>query len=195
MPYQIAHLPHLKNVPAAIERWDPVHNSLFKVIFSVPAAMKGEYNLNELDILSSQIITIDGLDNLQKQIQTYKKKHLGIEVTFVKPFVESSGIEFTITFNLNLRKISDNYVFKLFKEWLDTIYNLATGMQTLKFQYMAENMTILQANRDGTIWRQVDLKNVFITNMGGLNNLDYSSSEPQNLNVTFFAEYWDEHIA
>ena len=151
--------------------------------------------MEELDILSSQIISIDGLDNLQKQIQTYKKKHLGIEVTFVKPFVESTGIEFTISFNLNLRKISDNYVFKLFKEWLDTIYNLATGMQTLKFQYMAENMTIFQANRDGTIWRQIDLKNVFITNIGGLNNLDYSSSEPQNLNVTFFAEYWDEHIA
>ena len=53
-------------------------------------------------------------------------------------------------------------------------------------------MHISEANRDGTVWREVIFKDVFITALAGLDGLDYASSEPRQLTVTFRADYWEE---
>lgn len=193
--FLIRHIPHAKNIPASVERYDPVHISLFKVILSVPLYIAGQYNMTELDLISTQILTIEGLDTLQKPISTYTKKYLGVETIGVRPSFDSTIASFSITFNLNLRKVSDNYVFKLFKEWVDFIYSLGMGLQTLKYQYIAEYLNVYQANRDGTIWREVKFKNVMPVSIQGLNSLDYSSNDAATITVNFMAEYWEETLA
>ena len=195
MASQVSHFPHINNVKAGTDRWDPVHNSLFQILFTVPYVMQGEYNIEELLILSQQVISVSGLDQIQKQVSMYNMKYLGVDVAFFNPILENTSIDFTITFNLNIRNQSDVYVFKLFKSWLRLIHNMATGVVPLIAQCKADNMTICQANRDGTIWRQVVLKNVVITGMTGMDSLDYTSVDPQPLTVTFHGDYWDETIA
>lgn len=192
MASQVSHFPHINNVKAAYERWDPMHNSIFEVDFTVPYVMQGEFDQDSLLVLSQQVISVNGLDGLQKPLTMYTMKYLGVDVAFFNPMLENTGIDFDITFNLNLRNVSDAYVYKLFKQWLRLIYNMATGVVPLIAQAKAESMTILEANRDGTVWRQVVLKNVVITGMQGMNNLDYNSMEPRQLNVTFHADFWDE---
>ena len=195
MASQVSHLPHITNVAAGTERWDPMHNSIFQVSFTVPFVMQGEYNQDELLILSQQVISVNGLDNMQKPLQTHTMKYLGVDVAFFLPRLDSTGIDFDIVFNLNIRDVSDAYVFKLFKEWYNCIYNLATGVVPLINQVKAQTMTILEANRDGTVWRQIVMENVVMTGMRGLDTLDYNSSEARTLNVSFHADFWDETIA
>jgi len=195
MASQVSHFPHATNVKAALDRWDPMHNSIFEIDFTVPFVMQGEFDQENLLILSQQVISVGGLDDLQKPLSSYQMKYLGVDVTFFNPQLENTGIDFNITFNLNLRNVSDAYVFKLFKQWMRLIYNMSTGVIPLISQARAESMTILEANRDGTIWRQVVLKNVVITGMQGMGDLNYTSSDARQLNVTFHADFWDETIA
>lgn len=195
MASQLSHLPHITNVQAGIEKWDPMHSSIFQVSFTVPFIMQGEYNQDELLILSQQVVSVNGLDSMQKPLQTHTMKYLGVDVAFFMPRLESTGIDFNIVFNLNLRNVSDAYVFKLFKEWYSHIYNLSTGVVALINQVKAQTMTILEANRDGTVWRQIVMENIVMTAMTGLDTLDYNSSDARQLTVTFHADFWDETIA
>lgn len=193
MASQVSHLPHIKNVAAGINRWDPVYQSIFLVSFAVPPSMQGEYNQEELNILSQQVKSITGLDNLNNSVKMYTQKYLGVDRAFFNPIIDNTGVDYTITFNLNIRNRNDVYVFKLFKEWINLIYNLATGVVALIDQAYGK-MTILEANRDGTIWRQVVLKNVVVTDIKGMESLDYESQDVRTLNVSFHADYWDETI-
>ena len=193
MPSQVSHLPHIKNVAAGIHRWDPVHQSIFLVAFTVPPSMQGEYDQDELNILSQQVKTVSGLDNLNNSVKMYSQKYLGVDRSFFNPVIDNTGIDYTITFNLNIRDRNDVYVFKIFKEWVNLIYTLSTGVVSLIEQAYGK-MTILEANRDGTVWRQIVLKNVVVTDIKGMESLDYESQDVRTLNVTFHADYWDETI-
>lgn len=195
MASQVSHLPHISNVQAGKEYWDPMHESLFQILFTVPYVMQGEYNQEELLILSQQVVSVNGLDQIQKQLTMYKMKYLGVDVAFFNPIIDDTSIEFTITFNLNIRNRSDAYVFKLFKSWLRLIHNMSTGVIPLLGQCRAESMTICEANRDGTIWRQVVMKNVVITSMTGMDTLKYDSFDARQLTVTFHGDFWDETTA
>ena len=193
MASQVSHLPHIKNVAAGMNKWDPVQQSIFLVGFTVPPSMQGEYNQEELNILSQQVKSISGLDNLNNSVKMYTQKYLGVDRSFFNPAIDNTGIDYTITFNLNIRNKNDVYVFRLFKEWINLIYNLATGVVALIGQTYGK-MTILEANRDGTVWRQVVLKNVVVTDIKGMESLDYESQDVRTLNVSFHADYWDETI-
>jgi len=193
MPSQVSHLPHIKNVAAGMNKWDPVQQSIFLVGFSVPPSMQGEYNQDELNILSQQVVSISGLDNLNNSLKMYQQKYLGVDRAFFNPVIDNTGIEYTILFNLNIRNRNDVYVFRLFKEWINLIYTLSTGVVSL-IQQAYGKMIILEANRDGTVWRQVVLKNVVVTDIKGMESLDYTSQDVRSLQVTFHADYWDETI-
>ena len=194
MASQLSHLPHITNVQAGMDRWDPMHESIFEIDFTVPYVMQGEYNTDEMLILSQQVLSVNGLDQLNKTITLYKQKYLGVDVAFFNPILDDTSVDFSITFNLNLRNQIDAYVFKLFKQWLNLIYNMSTGVIPLIAQARSESLKILEANRDGTVWRQVIIKNVIITGIKGMDKLEYSSSEPRTLEVSFHGDFWDETI-
>ena len=42
------HLPHLKNVKAGINKWDPVHKSLFEVYFTLPEPLRQPFSTEEV---------------------------------------------------------------------------------------------------------------------------------------------------
>lgn len=194
MPKPISHAPHITNTKVGLERWDPMHSSMFAVIFTVPFVLKGEYDTEEMRILSQQIYSVEGLDGINKTVGLYTVKYLGTDVAYFDPKIQNTTIDFNITFNLNIRDGNDAFVYKLFKEWFSLMYDITTGVRAIKDMCCAENMTILEANRDGTVWRQIIMHNVFVTAISGMNSLDYTSSDPRQLIIGFHADYWEETI-
>ena len=199
MSNQMAHLPHIKNIKSGYEYYDPVHNSIFEVNFTVPSALQKVFTQSSPDgivhLLSEQVTEVSGLEALQKTTAAGSQKFHGVDVSFLNPTLDNTFADITVKFNLNLRKITDNFVLRLFKEWARVSYDLMTGARSLKADYVAQSMTIAEANRDGTIWRAYQFRDVMVTNIQGLGSLNYTSNEPQSLDVTFRSDYWEEVLA
>jgi len=97
--------------------------------------------------------------------------------------------------NLNLRNVTDNYVLKIFRAWEDLSYDLQTGARGIKTDYISDNLRIAEANRNGKIWRSYIFHNNMLTNVTGLNDLDYSGTDARKLELTFRCDYWEDEIA
>ena len=67
MANQMNHLPHINNMHAGFNHWDPVHNSIFDVTFTVPQALLGGgFSQEEVHLLQEQVTEVSGLEALQK---------------------------------------------------------------------------------------------------------------------------------
>ena len=188
------HLTHIKNVQAGINKYDPVHKSIFEVYFTLPDAIQSEFKEDEL-ILTEQVTTVSGLDALQKTTPAGEQKFFGVTVSFLNPILDSTAADLTITFNLNLRNENDNYVLKIFKAWENLSYDLSDGTRTIKRDYISENLRISEANRNGTVWRAYVFHHIMLTGVTGLEDLDYSSNDARTLQCTFRSDYWDDDMA
>lgn len=194
MASNITHLPHIRNVQSGVNYYDPQHNSIFEVYFSLPEPLREEFKSDEA-ILTEQVISVSGLDVLQKIPTAGSQQFYGVDVSFLNPTYDSTYADITIQFNLNLRNATDNFVLKVFKAWGKLSYDLSDGTRTLKAHYIADNLRVAEANRDGTIWRSYIFHDVMITGITGLETLDYKSNDPQKLTVVFRSDYWDEDLA
>lgn len=188
------HLPHIKNISAGINKWDPVHKSIFEVYFTLPTAIQSEFKDEEI-ILTEQVTSVSGLDVLQKTTPAGEQKFFGVTVSFLNPILDQTAADLTITFNLNLRNVTDNFVLKIFKAWENLSYDLSDGTRTIKQDYISENMRISEANRNGEVWRAYVFHHIMLTGVTGLEDLDYSSNDVRTLQCTFRSDYWDDDMA
>ena len=191
---KISHLPNIRNVEAGNKNYDPMHGSIFEVAFSVPAAIQAKVQ-KDVAILSEQVTTVSGLDALQKTTAAGQQKFLGVDVSYLNPTLDNTYAEITVELNLNLRNVTDAYVFRVFKEWQKVNYDLATGERVLMKDYIAPFLSIKEANRDGTVWRAVKFAKVMMTSVSGLDALDYTNNEARKLSVVFRTDMWDEQLA
>ena len=92
MAQQISHLPHIQKVAAGINKWDPMHSSIFEVSFTPPEALidDGSFSGDELEILSQQVVSVSGLDALQKIAAAGSQKFIGADVSFLNPTLDST---------------------------------------------------------------------------------------------------------
>lgn len=194
MASNITHLPHIKNTKSGINKYDPMHQAVFEVYFTLPEAIQSTFK-DEEAILTEQVTQITGLDALQKTVQAGSQKFFGVDVSFLNPTLETTYAELTISLNLNIRNKTDAFVLKVFKAWEKLGYDLMDGTRTLMADYCADNLRIAEANRDGTIWRSFIFHKVLLTNVEGLNELNYTNNEARILTVTFRADYWEEDLA
>lgn len=194
MAQQISHLPHIKNVKAGINKWDPVHKSIFEVYFTLPEAIQSEFKEDEM-LLTQQVTTVGGLDALQKTTPAGEQKFFGVTVSFLNPVLDTTAADLTITFNLNLRNVTDNFVLKIFKAWENLSYDLSDGTRTIKQDYISDNLRISEANRNGDVWRAYIFHHIMLTGVTGLEDLDYTSNDARTLQCTFRADYWDDDFA
>lgn len=193
MANNLTHLPHVRNVKSGLNKWDPAHNSVFEVYFTLPPAIQSMFTEEEA-LLTEQVTKVDGLDALQKNSGVGSQKFMGVNVSFANPVIEDTRAEITIDFNLNLRNVTDNFVLKVLMAWKNLNYNLADGTRTLKQDYVADNLRIAEANRDGTVWRAYVFHDVLISEITGIGTLDYSSNEPKKVSVKFYSDYWDDDL-
>lgn len=193
-PLKTTNLPHIKNMKAGINRWDPNNSNIFEVYFSLPAAIQSQFTEDEV-ILTQQVTKVDGLDALQLTTEAGTQRFMGVNVSFENPVLADTRATITIEFNLNLRERVDNYVLKVFKAWSRLNYDLADGTRVLKRDYIADNISIAEANRAGDVWRSYVFHDVLLTKIEGIGTLDYETNEARKITVTFISDYWDEDVA
>lgn len=185
----------IKNHPAGNAYWDPAHNSLFEVNFYLPSLLVNRFAGDEcISLLPFQITTISGLDALQKTVSAGEQKFLGASYSFLNPTLDNTYADITIEFNLNIRNATDAFILRIFKAWRELGYNLQTGQRLLMADYICPQIDIYQANRDGSIWRTIQLQRIMLTGVTGLDSLDYTSNEPVKISATFRCDYWDETL-
>lgn len=190
----LTHLPHIKNVSSGINKWDPVNNSVYEVYFTLPTPIQQEFG-KDSELLTQQVTTVNGLDALQKSPAIGEQKFYGVTVSFANPVLDSTSADITMTFNLNLRNVTDNFVLKIFKAWQKLNYDLSDGTRGIKMDYISDVIRIAQANRNGYVWRSVIFRMCILGPITGIDTLDYNSNEPQVLSVQFRSDYWDEDMA
>ena len=190
----MTYLPHFKNIPAGINKWDPVHQSLFEVYFTLPQALIDLGFQEDGQLLTSQVVSISGLDALNKTPDKGEQKFQGVTVSFSQPMLDTTSASLSMVFNLNLRNVTDNYVLKIFKAWANLSYDLSDGTRGIKVDYISDVLRCAQANRNGEIWRSFIFHNIILTGITNLDSLDYSQNEAATLNVNFVADYWDDEL-
>lgn len=188
-------LPHITNSEAGRNLYDPVHNSIFEVYFTLPDALKAEFGQDEA-VITEHVLKISGLEALDKGPDTGSQKFMGTDRTFVNPKLDSTSAELKVDLTLNLRNGTDNYIYKIFKSWRALNYDLDSGTTVLKKDYVADWLRVCVANRAGDIIREIVFKDVMLKgNIEGMGDLDYSSNDAQQISVTFVSDWWKETIA
>ena len=190
----LTHLPHVRNIKSGINRWDPNHSAVFEVYFTLPAAIQGQFAEDEA-ILTEQVTDVSGLDQLQKNTPVGKQRFMNVDVSHSSPVIDETRATITIVFNLNLRNVTDNFVLKVLMAWKNLNYNLADGTRTLKNTYVADNLRIAEANRDGTIWRSYVFHDVILGDVTGIDTLNYDDNEARKITAVFISDFWDDDIA
>ncbi len=194
MATTLTHLPHIKNVKSGINKYDPVHNSIFEVYFTLPEAIAQTFKEDEI-LLTEQVTNVAGLDVLQKTTDTGEQKFYGVTVSYLNPILDTTAADITIDLNLNLRNVTDNFVLKVFKAWENLSYNLADGTRSIKVGYISDNLRIAVATRNGDIWRSTIFHHVMLKAVTGLDTLDYMNNEAIKLQVIFRSDYWDDELS
>jgi hypothetical protein len=187
MATTLTHLPHIKNVKSGINKYDPVHNSIFEVYFTLPEAIAQTFKEDEI-LLTEQVTNVAGLDVLQKTTETGEQKFYGVTVSYLNPILDTTAADITIDLNLNLRNVTDNFVLKVFRAWENLSYNLADGTRSIKVGYISDNLRIAVATRNGDIWRSTIFHHVMLKGVTGLDALDYMNNEAITLQVPLRSE-------
>ena len=143
-----SYTPHIQAMEAGRELYDPVHNSIFEVTFKLPAAVTAAGFAPEyLLLLQEHVTEVSGLDALQKTPSAGSQKFMGVDVSYLNPYLDNTYADITITFNLNLRDNTDNYILKVFKAWATICYDLHGHVaRGLKADYICPDITIAVAN-------------------------------------------------
>ena len=191
---KLTHLPHVRNIQTAVNRWDPNHSAVFEVYFTLPDSIRGQFAEEEV-LLTEQVTQVNGLAALQKGTAVGTQRFMGVNVSHHAPVIDDTRAVITIEFNLNLRNVTDNFVLKVFKAWKNLNYDLADGTRTLKADYVADNLRIAEANRDGTVWRSFVFHDVLLENIDGVDSLSYDDNEPRKITVQFVSDSWSEDVA
>lgn len=185
-------LPHLQNSVAGVNKFDPVHNNIFEVRFTVPAGLRAKYSKD--DVLISQHITkVSGLNGLNKAPETATQKFMGTDRSYMKSNLDSTRCEIECTFTLNLRNDTENYVYNYFRDWAALGYDVNTGSRALKRDYCADWWKLSIANRAGDVYHEIILKDVMMNgDIAGIDEYDYANGEAVEITVKFVSDWWQE---
>ena len=188
-------LPHIKNSQAGMNRYDPVHKSIFEVYFTLPEALRKEFATDEA-LLTEHVLSVSGLEALYRAPQVESQKFMGTDRSYIKPTIGETKANLEIKFSLNLRNGVDNYILKLFRAWAALGYDIRNGKRVLKKDYVAEWLKVSVANREGDIYQEIVFKDVMISDAldfdGGL---DYTADDALELGVKFVSDWWEETVA
>ena len=188
-------LPHIKNSEAGVNRYDPVHKSIFEVYFTLPEALRTEFAKDEI-LLTQHVLTVSGLDALYRAPEVDVQKFMGTSRSFIKPTVGDTHADIEIEFSLNLRNGTDNYIAKLLRAWGALGYDITTGKRTIKKNYCADWLKISIANRDGDIYQEIVFKDVMMAGPVEIDGgLDYTADHAIQAKIKLRSDWWEEVVA
>mgnify|MGYP001145670903 CR=1 FL=1 len=184
-------LPHYKNSKAAMNLYEPVYLNLFEVTIVPPKAVSSWGELVIENIRSIKGLEVDKVPDAAVE-QIYK----GAKRRFAASLPDSTTVDISITFEVNLNENNSMYVYKALKEWCDLIFDPLTGAMTLKKDYVGGPLTVSIYNRVGDIFRQMVFPNVWPKSNIPPLDLDYSDGKAiYTINdFQFAADYWENII-
>ena len=186
-------LPHIQNSQAGRDKYDVLYKNIFEVYFTLPTALRDEFGQDEA-LLTEHVLSIGGLNALDKAPETVSQKFMGTTRTFLASGIDDTSAEITVKLSLNLRNGTDNYIYKLFKAWNKLNYDITTGEKSLKKDYTADWLRISIGNRAGDVYREIVFKDVIMYGGLGLND-EYLYGETgiiEELEIKFKSDWWTE---
>lgn len=186
-------LPHIKNSKAGINRQEPLFKQLFEVYFSIPEPLVAEIGAEDVNVLTEQVKSVSGLDTLTKSPGVVEQTYMGATRSYLGAGLDSTAHDISITIQLNLRNATDNYIFKLFKKWNKLGYNQETGERSLKDEYVADFLRVVQFNKRGDIYRDITYHDIMLMEVTGMDGGEYgNATDIYELNIKFRSDWADD---
>jgi hypothetical protein len=183
-------LPHYRNAKAATANWEPIYLDLFEVNLTPPAGITlGNGNANQ-PLFLEHVKKISGLE-VDKNPGTVEQHYKFAKRRYASSRPESTVLDLTIDFEVNLNDSNSMYIFKTLRAWSDLVYNPLTGSMALKRDYTG-SASVSIFNRQGDITRRVDLPTIWPTSPINAMELDYTSNELWSLSITFASDVWND---
>jgi hypothetical protein len=168
------------------KNFEPVLKNMFEVTILPPAGVSGQ------DMFIQHVNTVAGLE-LHKELPEIAQKYKWSERKY-SGTPESSTLEVTIGFSLNLNDANQMYLYKSMREWYRLQYNPETGEHGLKKDYVGQ-IVVVQFNRAGDIFRKITLEDCFPKSAPNpLADGDYSSNDAETMEVVFVCNTWAEEL-
>lgn len=189
-------LPHIQNSQAGRNKFDPVHQNIFEVRFTVPDAIRDQFGKDEV-LPTEHVTKITGVGGaINKAPNVQQQKFMGTDRSYIVPKLDNTHAELEMEFTLNLRDDTDNYIYKIFRAWAALGYDVNTGSRALKRDYCADWLNIAVANRAGDIFHEIIFKDVMMNgDLSGYGDFDYETGDACTLSVKFVSDWWQETIA
>ena len=180
----MAGLPHFSNSQASLNKYEPVYLNQFEAQITCPNGVGGG------TILIEHVTKVNGLSvDKHPGLATQKYKFAKRNYAGAKPSETTMNV--SISFTVNLNDANSMYIFKTLRQWSDLIYNPLTGAMGLKKDYTG-NILINVFNKQGDIFRKINLKDCFpmapITEMG----LNYTQASIYKIDIQWAVDYFDD---
>jgi hypothetical protein len=182
----MAGLPHYNNAEASSKKYEPFMGSLFEVnIIPPPSIGAGSFLLEHVNTISG-LVTDPGQGVIEQKYKQATRSYADSQP-------ESTVVDLSINFSMNLNEGNELYVYKKLRDWKRLIWNPLTGEQSLKKDYVGQ-IVVTNYNRAGDIFWIRTFHECFIA--AGLEELalDYSAAEAMPINATFRSDWWSESM-
>jgi len=186
----MAGLPHFKNSKAAMNNWEPVFLNQFEVNLIPPTGIDPGTGQSGGSLLLEQVKKITGLE-LDKNPGVVEQYYKFAKRRYAGARPETTTMDVTIDFEINLNDANSMYTFKTLRQWSDLIYNPMTGSMGLKKDYAGSGIVTI-FNKNGNIFRKIRMPNIFPMSPITPMELDYQSQEIYIMSVTFAVDYWED---
>lgn len=181
----MAGLPYWNNSQAATNYYEPVFQNQFEVIITPPATIT-----DNVDILVEQVLSVDGLPEILTKgstIQHYKFA----KRAFHDALPETTLVNLSITFEVNLNDENNMYVYNTLRGWGDLGFDPLTGRQGLKRDYVGE-IYVGMFNKADDLFREWKFKPIFLSEPLNPIKLNYTSKDIYKVTAKFVADAYKE---
>jgi hypothetical protein len=167
--------------------FEPVQSNLFEVTILPPQGV------SDAPLMLQHVNSISGLE-LYKDVSAVEQKYKFVTRSFAG-LPESTTVDVTINFSLNLNEANQAYLYKSIRQWYNLRYDPNTGAMGLKKDYVG-TIVVVQFNRAGDIYRTITLEDCQITSgVGFTAELNYTETEAATLEVIWRCDAWKEVLA
>lgn len=179
-------LSHYSQSKVSISKWEPVTVNLFEVTVKTP------FN-DDTALILEHVRSISGLQ-MNPDTDPIGQKYKQSDRSFAG-LPGQTALDVEITFTCNLNDANQAYMYNIMRKWKDLTFNPQTGEMGLKKDYCGD-IIVVQHNRKMDIYRKIVLKDVFPTKIDdGMADLNYDTSEPVEIKVTFRCDNYAEQSA
>lgn len=186
-------LSHFRSSRASQDLSEPVYLNLFTVQIQLPDSVGS--TPENTNLLLENVQKIGGLVSHKFPSSPVAQYYKWAARRFAGAKPESTTMDLSFTFEVNIDKTQSAYVLKTLRKWCDLVYDPLTGRTGVKADYVAPWMLITMYDRAARPFWQWRCQNVFPMSALPAPELDYQSDTIYKIeNFLIACDAWDETI-